>query len=87
MDSTPMNHREEFPRWLAENKTRIIVMVGAIMTVTVLLILAMAGYQSHAEKLAEIRAKEDINSEAIIKNQQAIMRQQKEVIDTLKAAK
>ena len=79
-----MNHREEFPEWVAENKTRIIIMVSVIMVVTGLLILAMAGYQSHAEKLSDIRAKEETNAEAIIKNQQEIMRQQRSVIEALK---
>lgn len=73
------NHRQEFGLWSAQNKVRILLTLGVILTVTVLIMLAMAGYRHHGGELTRIQQEIDDHASEIMKTQKAILKQLKTI--------
>jgi len=81
------NHREEFPEWVSMNKARIALTFVVVMAVTILIMLAMRGYQHHGNELARIQRELNTHADEIVEHQQEIIANQRAILEALKASK
>ena len=69
------------------NKARIALTFVVVMAVTILIMLAMRGYQHHGTELARIQRELNTHADEIVEHQQEIIVNQRAILEALKASK